>query len=89
MKAGLSDVLLISSLRLLEYFSTVLPIHLWSRIEWCAALLDSFLRLVLRVFFNSPTHSYLWKQGLSDVLPLWFLSLFGLKSIFQQSQFYL
>jgi hypothetical protein len=28
----------------LKVFSTVLPnSYLWSRIEWCAALLDSFL----------------------------------------------
>jgi ABC-type transport system involved in multi-copper enzyme maturation permease subunit len=28
----------------------------------------------LRVFFFNSPNSYLWKQGLSDVLPLWFLS---------------
>jgi hypothetical protein len=35
----------------------------------------SFLCLVLRVFFNSPTNFHLWKQGLSDVLLCGFLSL--------------
>jgi hypothetical protein len=50
---GLSDVLLFCDYIVLEYFSTVLPnSHLWSRIEWCAALL--WLH-VLEYFFNSPT----------------------------------
>jgi hypothetical protein len=41
------------------------PVHptMKAGIEWCAALCDFLpLCLVLRVFFNSPTHSYLWKQ---------------------------
>jgi hypothetical protein len=47
---------------------------------------------VLRVFFNSPpTHFYLWKQGLSDVLLFLDSFLcFGLKSIFNSpTQFHL
>jgi hypothetical protein len=43
-------------------------------IEWCAALLW-FLSLCWSWYFNSPTQFLPIKQGLSDVLLFWFLSL--------------
>jgi hypothetical protein len=42
------------------------------------------LRLVLRVFFNSPTQFHLCRDWVM-CCSLWFLFVFGLKSIFQQS----
>jgi hypothetical protein len=48
------------------FFTQFLPMK--AGIEWCAALLWFLsLRLVLRVFFNSPTQ-FLPMKGLSDVL---------------------
>jgi preprotein translocase subunit SecG len=81
--AALCDSFLVFGLRV---FSTVLPnFYLKAGIEWCAALFWFLsLCLVLRVFFNSPTHSTYesrdwWCAALCDSFG------FGLKSIFQQS----
>jgi hypothetical protein len=69
-------------------FQQSYPIPTYESRDWvmCCSFVIPSLRLVLRVFFNSPTNFYLWKQGLSDVLlfviPFF---VFGLKSIFQQS----
>jgi hypothetical protein len=45
--------------------------------DWvmCCSFVIPFFVFGLKVFFNSPTQFHLWKQGLSDVLFLWFLSL--------------
>jgi hypothetical protein len=72
----------------LRVFSTVLPnFYLWSRIEWCAALLWFLsLRLVLEYFSTvlpiSTYESRDWVMCCSFVIPFF---TFGLKSIFQQS----
>jgi hypothetical protein len=87
-KQGLSDVLLfvipffVFGLKsIFQQSHPILPMK--AGIEWCAAPVILFLTcLVLRVFFNSPTQFYPWKQGLSDVLPFVIPLVFGLKSIF-------
>jgi hypothetical protein len=72
----------------LRYFQQSYNFYLWSRIEWCAALLWFLsLCLVLKYFQQSYPISHLQEGWCSFVIPFF---TFGLKSIFQQScNFYL
>jgi hypothetical protein len=86
LKAGIEwccSLWFLSLCLVLEYFSTVLPTPTQSRIEWCAAFVIP-LCLILRVFFNSPTHSHLSRDWVM-CCSLWFLSLCWVLEYFQQS----
>jgi hypothetical protein len=71
-KQGLSDVLLFCDSFLCVWIKSIFGptnFYLWKQVEWCAALLWFLsLCLVLEYFSTVLPNSYLWKQGLSDVL---------------------
>jgi hypothetical protein len=86
MKAGIewcAALLWFLYVLVLEYFSTVLQfLPMKAGIEWCAALCDSFL-YVWSEYFSTVLQFLPMKAGIEWCAALlWFLSLFGLKSIF-------